>query len=289
VRIAIIGGSGKMGQWFADFLLKDGKEVVLIGRNEKRLLKAKQQLGVDIATDPAAVNGADAVLISVPIDSFGEVVKQLSPHTQSEQVIMDITSIKASPVEIMHRYIKRGVVLGTHPMFGPGATTILNHNFILTPTSEEEKALAQKIRQYLETRGARVSLMNPNEHDEMVSVILGLSHFIALVSADTLLNLDKSKEMRKISGVTFKLLLTLVESVISQNPELYASLQMNLPNMTHLEKLFQRNVKTWADLVESKDKQGILNRMKILENKLRKTAPDYKNSYTNMYKIVQGL
>jgi len=174
-------------------------------------------------------------------------------------------------------------------MFGPGATTILNHNFILTPTNEKEKALAQKIRQYLETRGARVSLMNPNEHDEMVSVILGLSHFIALVSADTLLDLDKSKEMRKISGVTFKLLLTLVESVISQNPELYASLQMNLPNMAYLEKLFQRNVKTWSELVESKDKQGILNRMKILKNKLRKTTPDYKNSYTNMYTIVQGL
>jgi len=123
----------------------------------------------------------------------------------------------------------------------------------------------------------------------MVSVILGLSHFIALVSADTLLDLDKSKEMRKISGVTFKLLLTLVESVISQNPELYASLQMNLPNMAYLEKLFQRNVKTWSELVESKDKQGILNRMKILKNKLRKTTPDYKNSYTNMYTIVQGL
>ena len=41
MRVAIIGGSGKMGRWFADFLLKDGKEVVLTGRNQKKLLEAK--------------------------------------------------------------------------------------------------------------------------------------------------------------------------------------------------------------------------------------------------------
>jgi len=34
VKVAIIGGSGGMGRWFASFLLKDGKEVVITGRNE---------------------------------------------------------------------------------------------------------------------------------------------------------------------------------------------------------------------------------------------------------------
>jgi prephenate dehydrogenase len=289
LKIAIIGGSGKMGQWFANFLSKEGKDILLIGRNEKKLLEIKKKGGVDVTTDLAAVNSMDVVLISVPIDSFREVVKQLSSYTHSKQIIIDITSIKASPVGIMHQYIKRGVVLGTHPMFGPGATTIVNHNFILTPTNDEETALAQKIKQYLEARRAMVSLMTPDEHDEMASVILGLTHFIALASADTFLNLDKSKEMRKIGSTTFKLMLTLVESVISQNPELYASLQMNLPNMTYLQKLFQRNVKVWAELVESKDKQGLIDRMKILKNNLSNVAPNFKTSYANMYKIVQGL
>ncbi len=50
MKVAIIGGSGKMGQWFASFLLKDGKEVVITGRNEKKLLEAKQQLGIETAT-----------------------------------------------------------------------------------------------------------------------------------------------------------------------------------------------------------------------------------------------
>ena len=44
MRVAIIGGSGKMGRWFANFLLKDGKEVVITGRNEGKLLEAQQEL-----------------------------------------------------------------------------------------------------------------------------------------------------------------------------------------------------------------------------------------------------
>ncbi len=289
MRVAIIGGSGKMGRWFADFLLKDGKEVVITGKNEEKLLEAKQQLGVEIANNEEAVRSSDVILLSVPIDSFEEIVKQLSPYIQPKQVVIDITSIKVSPVEIMHKYIRKGLVLGTHPMFGPGATTITNQNFILTPTNKEETTLAQKIREYLETKGARVTLMTPDEHDEMMSVILGLPHFIAIVSADTLLSFDKLREMRAISGSTFKVLLTLVESVISQNLELYASLQMSLPNLAHVEKLFQRSAKTWADLVENKDRQKLVDRMKVLRDRLRKVDPDFGKGYEKMYKIVQGL
>ena len=113
MKIAIIGGSGKMGRWLADFLLKDGKEVVITGRNEDKLLAARQQLGVEItSSNVEAVRDADYILISVPIENFEDAVKQVSPHIQSGQVVMDITSTKESPVEIMHRYIKTAPVLG---------------------------------------------------------------------------------------------------------------------------------------------------------------------------------
>ncbi|GAH88675.1 unnamed protein product, partial [marine sediment metagenome] len=216
MKVAIIGGSGKMGRWCANFLLKDGYEVVITGRNESKLLEAKRQLGAEVTTNVEAAKQAEVIIISVPVDNFESVVAQICPYTHPEQVIIDITSIKAFPVEIMYKHIKRGIVLGVHPMFGPGARGIANQSFVLTPTNEEETALAQKIKEYLETRGARVSLMTPDEHDEMMAVILGLSHFIAIVSADTLLSFDKLKQMRAIGGSTFKLLLTLAEGVISE-------------------------------------------------------------------------
>jgi len=289
MRVAIIGGSGKMGRWFANFLLKEGKEVIIIGRNREKLLKAKRQLGVEVATNVEAVKSADAILLSVPIANFEEVVEQVSPYIRPEQVIIDITSIKVFPVETMHKYIKVGLTLGTHPVFGPGAKSIVNQNFVLTPTNERERTLAQKVRKYLETRGAKVALMTPQEHDEMMAVILGLSHFIAIVSADTLVSFDRLKQMEAISGITYKVLLTLVESVISEDPELYASLQMSLPNMAEIEKLFQQRVKTWADLVKNKDRQEFVKRMKVLRSRLEEGNPDFGKAYENMYKIVEGL
>ena len=189
----------------------------------------------------------------------------------------------------MHKHIKTGLVLGTHPVFGPGARDVVNQNFVLTPTNEEETALAQKIRGYLEARRARVTIMTPYEHDEMMAVILGLSHFIAIVSADTLVSLDKLKQMEAVGGSTYKLLLTLVGSVVSEDPEFYASLQMSLPNMTEIEKLFQRSAKTWADLVESKDKQKFIERMSDLRDRLKNSAPDFGKAYENMYKLVEEL
>ena len=289
MKVAIIGGSGKMGRWFASFLLKDGKEVIITGRNEGKLLEAKQQLGVEVASNAEAVKRADVVLLSVPIDNFEEVVKELSPYTHSGQIIIDITSIKVSPVETMHKYIKTGLVLGVHPVFGPGARGIANQNFVLTPTNDEETALAQKVGKYLEARGARATMMTPYEHDEMMAVILGLSHFIAIVSADTLASFDKLKQMEAISGSTYKLLLTLVGSVVSEDPELYASLQMSLPNMTEVEHLFQRSSRTWADLVKNKDKKEFVKRMNILKNRLEKDHPDFGKAYENMYRIVEGF
>lgn len=287
MKVAIIGGTGKMGQWFANLLKKEGKDVLITGRNEQKLLEAKKQLGVEISTDIEAVKSAGAVIIAVPIDTFETVVKELQPHIHPEQIILDITSVKVAPVSIMHRYLKSASVLGTHPVFGPGARDLVNKNFVLTPTNEKETALAEKVEQWLKERGARVTLMTPQEHDEMMAVILGLSHFIGIVAAETLLSLGKLKPMGDIGGGTYKLLLTLAESVASEDAEFYASLQMNLPGMTEIEGLFQKNSATWANIVKNKDRAEFVRKMNALRSELEKSDPDFRKAYENMYKLLE--
>ncbi|MBI2850747.1 MAG: prephenate dehydrogenase [Chloroflexi bacterium] len=289
MRVAIIGGSGKMGRWFAGFLSQDGHEVVIAGRNEETLLKVKQQLGVQATTDlPAAVEGAKVVLLSVPIDSFETVVKELKPHLKPEQIVLDITSVKTLPVATMQKHLGDGSVLGTHPVFGPGAKGMRNQNVVLTPTNEKETALAEKVRRYLEERGAKVSVMTPGEHDEMIAIVLGLSHFIAIVTADTLLNFKRLREMAAVAGPTYKVLLTLAESVLTEDPELYAAIQMNLPRMPEIEELFLKSSKTWLDMVKNQDRQGFASRMNTLREKMAQNDPDFGKSYDAMYKLLEG-
>lgn len=289
-RIAIIGGAGKMGRWLSGFLLEDGFEVVIADTDNQSLAAAGRHLGVGIAgSNIEALWGADYILLSVPIEGFEEVVKEIGHYVPTGQVVIDITSTKERPVDLMHRYIENGRVLGAHPLFGPGASGITNKNVVLTPTDDAEAALADKITAYLEARGARVSRMTPQEHDETMSLVLGLSHFIALVAADTLLSSGEIKPMETSGSSTYKVLLTLIESVLSEDPELYASLQMNFPRVADYENLFRVKTGEWADLVAGKNRQEFAEKMKALKSKLEEVAPDFVKSYEKMYRIVEGL
>jgi len=289
VKVAIIGGSGKMGRWFARHLLAEGNEVVISGRTESKIREASKELGVDAAPNAEAVRDAEVILLSVPIETFESIVAGLAPYIRPEQVVVDVTSVKVMPVDAMHRHLPTKMILGTHPLFGPGARGIVGQNFVLTPTSSEEKTLAEKVRDYLETRGARVSLMTPEEHDDKMTVILGLSHFIAVVAADTLISSKKDTQPTTLGGITYRVLLTLVESVISENPELYASIQMNLPGVPDIEALFQGKVTEWAEMVKNKDREAFIRQMKVLKSRLEKENPDFGKAYENMYRLASGL
>ena len=289
MKTAIIGGSGKMGRWFASFLSAEGKEVIIIGREQQKLEKTAAELGISFSTDIKDAGQADAVIVSVPVDCFEDVIRQLSPYTHPQQVVLDVTSVKTLPVEAMQQHISKGKVLGTHPVFGPGARSLANQNFVLTPTNEQEKELALKVEAYLKERGASVRLMTPQQHDDMMAVILGLAHYIAIVSADTISDFERLKDMEAVGGITYKVLLTLVESVISEDPSLYASLQMNLPRLPHYQQLFQQKGEEWAELVRQQDKQQFIQRMKEIRKKLEAKNPDFGKAYDNMYKIADNL
>jgi prephenate dehydrogenase len=289
-RIAIIGGAGRMGRWLTGFLRKDGFPVIVADADAESLSELGKQPGVTVAADNlAALTDADYVLLSVPIEVFENVVAQIGPHVRPDQVVIDITSTKVRPVELMHRHIGAGRVLGAHPLFGPGAASIENKNVVLTPTTSAERELAGKVAGYLESRGARVSRMTPPEHDDTMSLVLGLSHFIALVAADTLLSSGEIRPMATSGSSTYKVLLTLIESVLSEDPELYASLQMNFPRVVDYERLFREKIGEWADLVAGKNRPAFVRRMRELKQRLQKIAPDFEKSYEKMYRIVEGL
>jgi prephenate dehydrogenase len=289
-RFAVIGGAGKMGRWLAGFLKDNGYEVVLADTDAAALRETAAALGLPAAaSNGKALNGADYIIVAVPIESFEGVVTGLTPHVRPGQAVLDVTSTKTVPVAVMHRYLKGATVLGAHPLFGPGAQSVAGKNVVLTPASPEETALAERVQNFLVERGARVALMSPAEHDEMMSLILGLSHFIALVTADTLLGAGRLHPMDAAGSSTYKVLLTLVESVLSEDPDLYASIQMSLPKVAYFEQQFREKTAAWADLVARGDRAAFARRMRALKKKLATRAPDFETAYEKMYRLIEGL
>ncbi len=285
-KIAVVGGYGKMGMWFARLLKNEGYRVTIIGRDKDKLAAAAISLGAAASDRLEKAAEADIVIISVPIDSFETVCRDLAPHIKTGQKIFDLTSIKMKPVEIMHRYFGQATVLGAHPVFGPGAASPSGQNFILTPTNDAEKELAEKVSHWLKGRGARVRITSPKEHDRLMAISLGLAHFIAIVTADTLVSLDTLTEMSGASGITYKALLTLVESVLSEDPALYASLQLNLPHLPEMERLFGEKAEDWAQLVSEGRRDDFISRMTKLKTALEAANPDFGASYQNLYRLA---
>ncbi|MDH5437529.1 MAG: prephenate dehydrogenase/arogenate dehydrogenase family protein [Candidatus Bathyarchaeota archaeon] len=270
MKVAIIGGTGKMGRWFTKFFLDEGMQVIVSGRSKEKLLKIKGELGVEIADNVNAVKSADRVLISVSIENFENVVREIHSHIRPDQVVMDICSVKEFPVKVMHEYIKTGTTLGTHPMFGPRTENIQNQNFILTPTNNKERRFAKDFKGWLEEKQVNVSIMSPRKHDELMSAVLGLPHFIGTVVCDTLINCVDLAETKRVAGTSYKLLLKLAETVASQDPEFCASLQMNLPKVENVEGFFCEKSIEWLNTIKQKDKTAFADKMRVVKAKLGK-------------------
>jgi len=287
MKVAIIG-AGKMGRWFTRFFLEEGDSVVVSSRSEGKLLKLREEFGVEIASNVGAVKGADRILICVPIENFEEVVKEIHSHVRPDQVVMDICSIKEIPVRIMHEYIKAGVTLGTHPVFGPGVKSIKDQNFILTPADEEEEVFAETFKSWLEERGAKVFIMSPRKHDELMSVVLGLPHFLGLVVCDALLDYGNFLETKRVAGASYKMLLMLAEAVASEETKFYASLQMMLPEIEKIEGLFLEKTREWLDVVRRRDRLAFANKMELVKRRLREVNPNYAKSYEVMHRLLEA-
>jgi prephenate dehydrogenase len=286
LRVAIIG-AGKMGRWFTRFFKDEGSSVVVSNRTRSKAEDLRDEFGVEVAdSNVEAVEGADWVLVCVSLDGLETVLKEIGSHIQSGQVVMDIGSIKEIPVNLLHKYVKNGITLGTHPVFGPGAKGVGGQNFVLTPINEEERRFAAEFKGWLEERNAKVMVTSPRRHDELMSLVLGFPHFVGLVAGDTLMNNSDFVEAKQVGGASYKLLLTLAGAVAAEEPVFYSNLHMSLPEMEKIEGLFLENVEEWLELVRTKDCGGFGRKMEQVKKRLKELDPDYERYYQLMYRLL---
>lgn len=287
MKTAVLG-AGKMGVWFAKWCKEKGDAVVLADRKPEKLAKLKDELGVEVADFPTAVKDADRVLICVSVSSFEEIVKKIAPSIHKGQPILDICSIKEYPVNVMHQFLKGALVLGTHPVFGPGSSGVAHKAFVLTPTNPEEEAYAEEFKKWLEKEQAHVFMMSPKKHDELMAIVLGFPHFLGLAACETLLEQPSFAESKQLAGTTYRMLFTLAEAVALETPDLYANIQTKLAGIDKIEEAFIANAEGWLKLMKKKDSAAIIERMDKLRTKLAKADSDYGKSYEVMYKMLQS-
>lgn len=238
MKAGIIGGTGRMGNLFAPVFVRAGYEVLASGR--KTALS-----NADLARQ------CDLVIVSVPIRDTVRVIREIAPLLSEDQLLCDLTSLKVKPVESMLQSAAQ--VAGLHPMFGPSVSSIRNQTIIVCPARIEDAAL-QNLVAVFQNEGARCTLATPEEHDRMMAVVQGLTHYVTLCMADSIRRLGTDiAATREFTSPVYQIELSLVGRLLSQDPDLYADiLQMN-PYVPEVLEACRSSAKDLAAIVGSKD------------------------------------
>ena len=199
MKVAIIG-AGEMGRWFTKFFSEAGIPVMISDKDEQRLSKIRKEFGVEIGDNKNVVKSADIVMICVPVEHFVSVMKEINSYVRSDQMVIDICTVKNFPVRAMHKYVKNGMTLGSHPMFGPDVKSIKYQNVILTPTNSKEEMLAKKFKDLLEKQQAKVFIMSPEKHDKFMNLIFRLPRGAAFFLYHT------NKRLPSVLSIAYRLL-----------------------------------------------------------------------------------
>lgn len=279
MKMLIIGGTGEMGQWFSLFFKEKGFDVSIWGKSGKTYVA--ERLGVRFAHNlKAEVQISDVIIISVPIDITEQVIAEVAPLMKKGSLLMDLTSIKTAPMNAMMKYAPENVeILGTHPMFGPTIPNLHGQRFILTPIADRCKTWFPVIKNILEESGADIVIVSPEEHDRLVSVVQGLTHFAYITIGTTLNRLSFNvKESRKFMSPVYDIMLDFVGRILGQNPYLYAMIQMENPEVIKVHDAFLHECQTISEMVREHNLEGFIAKMKDAAIHFGDTSPALRRS-----------
>ncbi len=238
IRIGILGGTGGMGRLFARVFEGAGWAVSVRGRT------GHEQMAAFLARQ-------DVVMVSVPIEVTLGVIAAVAPHLRHDQLLCDLTSLKAGPVAAMSR--SAAPAIGLHPMFGPGVASLAGQTIVVTPATATETQYAPLI-EVLRRAGARLTFSTPERHDRVMAVVQGLTHSLTLVMAETMRRLDCDLvEVLSFTSPVYRIELGLVGRLLAQDPGLYREMLRSNP---HVPAVLEACGEALEELRESVDDPG---------------------------------
>lgn len=198
-RRIVIAGVGLIGGSFGLALRASGYagELVGLGRDRRRLEAALDCGAIDRAeTDAAAaLAGADAVLLAVPMGAMAGVLEAIAPALEPHTIVTDAGSVKGSFVADAHRILGalERVVPG-HPIAGTEragvdaafAELYRGRRVILTPTAEAEAEAVEAVSELWQRTGAHVERLPVEAHDRLLAATSHLPHMLAFGLVDAL-------------------------------------------------------------------------------------------------------
>ena len=217
-RIAILGlglMGGSLGLALKNSKSFHGEVRGYARRPETRKLALTLNVVDKVFDDPAkAVEGADMVVLCVPILAIPELVKTCKGAFKRGCLVTDVGSTKAELAERMEPLLKGtgAVFVGSHPLAGSErqglaaarANLYEKAVVLVAPSDGEERPAIENLKQFWEHLGATVQVMAPAEHDRMVARTSHLPHIAAVLVSTTVGRDGDLRQMGTYCGPGFR-------------------------------------------------------------------------------------
>ena len=214
----VIGGRGKMGRWFADFLASQGFAITIAD-------PSGEVQGYDYVADWQSSDlQHDLIVVATPIAIANEVLGELAQR-RPRGVIFDLGSLKTPLRSGLEALRAAGChVTSVHPMFGPD-TELLSGRHVIFIDLGDAQALEEARGLFGSTMADRV-VMGLDEHDRLIAFVLGLSHALNIAFFTALAESgEAAPRLARMSSTTFDAQLDVAARVAAENPDLYYEIQ----------------------------------------------------------------
>lgn len=249
-KALIIGGRGRMGRWFADYLNSRGMQVSI---HDPRGAPRGYAKAKDLE---ASARSSDVVMIATPMAVAGKAVASIP--SDSKALTFDICSLKTPVASALRKSAARGLrVTSLHPMWGPTAGFLSGKNLVVASVG---KLKADRAAEALFSDTAvRIVRMGLEEHDEYMAYVLGLAHATSLAFSRTLEKSGHSiDDFADTGGPTFQKQLELSREVSAENPDLYREIQALNPQNA---KVYSALVRAIEEIREGRNRPTRFRRM----------------------------
>ncbi len=191
VGTGLIGGSVGLGLQERGLATR----IMGVGHREVSINKALKIKAIDEGSTSIekAAKQADIIILATSVNLIPDYAKKIIPLMKKTAILTDVGSTKDYIVSHINDEIRstcggrKSNFIGAHPIAGSeqrGVDYARSDLFegsvcVLTPTSLNSKKNITKLSNMWKALGARISIMTPSKHDEILALVSHLPHFVA--------------------------------------------------------------------------------------------------------------
>ncbi len=214
----VIGGSGKMGQWFSRFFQSQQFAVTVADPvapvDDVRHFNRWQDSGQDY----------DVIVVATNLGLSARILSELA-EARPRGLVFDIGSLKTPIRDALLEARAAGLkVTSLHPMFGPD-TRLLSGRHLIFVDAGDAAATEEAKRLFQATMVEQID-MALDEHDRLIAYVLGLSHALNIAFFTALAESgEAAPRLRTMSSTTFDAQMAVAGQVATESPDLYFEIQ----------------------------------------------------------------